>query len=132
MIMSVSYMSNVCLVYDHVSYVSHVCLLRYNTSANQAVFEVNSGPWIFKGCDVGGANVVCFEVSSEGWLLASDCVLGGTGRRLHKEPGGVGTAHMGVNALMNAHVSLKRCVLKDIGLDDGMGVNAAQSSTGVL
>ena len=103
--------------------------LRYHTYGQHAIFDVSSGPWILQGCDVRGNNVVCVEVSSEGMLFAQDCVFGGTGPRLGRLPGRRGVAHVGVNALMNANVTLRRCVLQDIGLADGMGLHAAQSSS---
>ena len=103
--------------------------LRYHTYGQHAIFDVSSGPWILQGCDVRGNNVVCVEVSSEGMLLAQDCVFGGTGPRLERLPGQRGVAHVGVNALMNANVTLRRCVLQDIGLADGVGLHAAQSSS---
>jgi len=103
--------------------------LRYHTLGEQAIFDVNSGPWVLQECDVRGNNVVCVEVSNEGMLCAKDCVFGGTGPRLDVVPGRKGVAHVGVNALMNANVTLRRCVLQDIGLSDGVGIHAAQAST---
>ena len=55
------------------------------------------------------------QVSDEGHFQGIDCWIGGTGEVLDKRAGERGVAHMGVNALMNARVLLRRCLLQDIG-----------------